>query len=387
MMKLRSALVAAGVLAVPAAAMAQPVDGLYVGAGAGYNYMQNQKVKTDNSGSLKANGGVVGLGSVGYGFGNGFRVEAEFDYRNTHQGSDGVKVFNQSYGGFVNGLFDFDIGQPFAYPYIGVGVGYVEQDLAHGQLLHGETFGSSTGSAAGQGIVGVAFPIPDAPGLSVTAEYRFMATFNSSNFNGSPTSVKLGPQYNNSGLLGLRYVFGIAPPPPPAPAPAPVAAPAPAPARTYLVFFDWDKADLTARAKQIIAQAAENASRVKLTRIEVSGYTDRSGTAAYNLKLSQRRARFRRRRAGSPRRAEVRDQRVRLRRDAPAGADRRRCARAAEPPCRDRAEVTTDAGRSRGRLRTARLTKTGRAPAMVPALRVWAAAEATATSYRQPQPS
>jgi outer membrane protein OmpA-like peptidoglycan-associated protein len=76
----------------------------------------------------------------------------------------------------------------------------------------------------------------------------------------------------------------------PAPAPAPVVAPAPAPARTYLVFFDWDKSDLSARARQIISEAATNASKVKVTRIEVSGYADLSGTHVYNQALSQRRA-------------------------------------------------------------------------------------------------
>ena len=56
-------------------------------------------------------------------------------------------------------------------------------------------------------------------------------------------------------MLGLRYALFQPPPPPP---PVAVAAPAavPAPARTYLVFFDWDRADLTARAREIIAEAA-----------------------------------------------------------------------------------------------------------------------------------
>jgi outer membrane protein OmpA-like peptidoglycan-associated protein len=62
------------------------------------------------------------------------------------------------------------------------------------------------------------------------------------------------------------------------------------PARTYLVFFDWDRADLTARAKQIVASAAAASTHVQTTRIEVDGYTDLSGTAAYNQKLSVRRA-------------------------------------------------------------------------------------------------
>jgi outer membrane protein OmpA-like peptidoglycan-associated protein len=286
-MNLRSALVAATVMALPVAAMAQPVDGLYVGAGAGYNYMQDQKIKNTDT-SLRTNGGVIGLASVGYGFGNGFRVEVQGDYRNLHQRLTNGAVgggLNQTYGGFVNGLFDFDIGMPFIYPYAGIGAGYEETKLSSG----GNS--ANAGSAAAQGILGAAFPIPDVPGLSATVEYRFMATVEDEKFKADGGSSKDGSQYNHAGLLGLRYVFGIeAPPMAPAPAPAPVAAPAPAPARTYLVFFDWDKSDLTARAKQIIAEAAQNASRVKLTRIEVNGYTDLSGTAAYNQKLSVRRA-------------------------------------------------------------------------------------------------
>jgi outer membrane protein OmpA-like peptidoglycan-associated protein len=303
-MKLRSALVAASVFALPVAALAQPVDGLYVGAGVGYNYMQDQKVKSisdlgvvDDTGGakLKTDGGLLGSLSVGYGFGNGFRLELQGDYRNLHQrltGTvDGVSlagsgsVLNQTYGGFVNALYDFDIGMPYLYPYVGVGGGYEETRLSSsGSSL-------SAGSAAAQGILGVSFPIPDLPGFSVTAEYRFMATVENEKFSSDGADFKVGSQYNHAGLLGLRYVFGVEePPPPPAPTPAPVVAPAPAPARTYLVFFDWDKADLTARAKQIISEAAQNASRVKLTRIEVNGYTDLSGTATYNQKLSVRRA-------------------------------------------------------------------------------------------------
>jgi len=56
------------------------------------------------------------------------------------------------------------------------------------------------------------------------------------------------------------------------------------------VFFDWDRADLTDRARQIIAEAAQATTRVQVTRIEVAGHADRSGTPAYNQGLSQRRA-------------------------------------------------------------------------------------------------
>ncbi len=56
------------------------------------------------------------------------------------------------------------------------------------------------------------------------------------------------------------------------------------------MFFDWDRADLTDRARQIVRQAAENSTRVQYTRIEVNGYTDTSGTPEYNQRLSVRRA-------------------------------------------------------------------------------------------------
>ena len=69
-----------------------------------------------------------------------------------------------------------------------------------------------------------------------------------------------------------------------------MAAPAPAPSRSYLVFFDWDKATLTDRARSIIKEAADNSTRVQYTRIEVNGYTDTSGTPQYNQGLSVRRA-------------------------------------------------------------------------------------------------
>src|SRR5690348_14245346 len=43
-MRLRNVLLAATVLSAPMAAKAQPIDGLYVGAGAGFNFKEDQKV-------------------------------------------------------------------------------------------------------------------------------------------------------------------------------------------------------------------------------------------------------------------------------------------------------------------------------------------------------
>jgi len=95
-----------------------------------------------------------------------------------------------------------------------------------------------------------------------------------------------GRRQGVKGDIGLRLTLGHSAPPPP----GPVAAPAPAAARSYLVFFDWDKATLTDRARQIIREAAENSTRVQYTRIDVNGHTDTTGGAAYNQRLSVRRA-------------------------------------------------------------------------------------------------
>lgn len=81
----------------------------------------------------------------------------------------------------------------------------------------------------------------------------------------------------------------IAAPPKAAATQAPATAPAADPT-TYLVFFDFDKSDLSPEASRIIANAAKAITAGRKTNIKVDGYTDTSGTAAYNLKLSVRRS-------------------------------------------------------------------------------------------------
>ena len=56
------------------------------------------------------------------------------------------------------------------------------------------------------------------------------------------------------------------------------------------MFFDWDRATLTDRARQIVDEAAQASTHVATTRIELNGYTDLSGTPQYNQGLSVRRA-------------------------------------------------------------------------------------------------
>jgi len=90
----------------------------------------------------------------------------------------------------------------------------------------------------------------------------------------------------------LKYSFGGETEAPAASAPytpPPVAAPAVAP-KSYLVFFDFNKSDLTGQALQIVDQAASNAGPAHVTRLTVTGHTDTVGSDAYNMRLSRRRA-------------------------------------------------------------------------------------------------
>jgi OOP family OmpA-OmpF porin len=156
-------------------------------------------------------------------------------------------------------------------------------------------FNNGQNAFAYQAILGVAYAIPSVPGLALTGEFRYYGLGSDVTYKGqffapgvaTGARVKVGSENNYGILIGVRYAFNAAPPPPP---PAPLPAPRTEAARTYLVFFDWDRADLTDRARQIIAEAAQATTRVQVTRIEVSGHTDTTGGAQYNQGLSVRRA-------------------------------------------------------------------------------------------------
>jgi len=314
---MRLTLLAATLLAAPAlfhgVARAQPVSGLYIGAGGGGNFMQDERNKSIRLGNAVTptgsrvgfDAGVVAVGSLGYGFGNGVRVELEGNYRynrpSSFQAGPGTRSVGgreQKYGPMANVLFDLDVGSPYVFPYIGAGAGYsyvarrLRVATADGTV---ESQGGTDNSFAYQAIAGLSFPIPPVVGLSLTAEYRYYALAGERQFGralsgpggASSSQVRTSDDINHSLLLGLRYVFNV--PPPPAP-PEPASAPVATAARTYLVFVDWDRSNLTDRARQIVAEAAKAATRVQVTRIEVSGHTDTSGTPRYNQGLSIRRA-------------------------------------------------------------------------------------------------
>ena len=305
---------AAALIAVPGLAQAQAVSGPYIAGGIGANMLQDTTLNgsVNNAAGTKIENefeiGYVGVLSLGWGFGNGLRAEIEGNYRSNDvsdtkvggssvQGTASGTGTAVSYGAMANILYDFNIGSSLGglTPYIGVGAGYIWHDYqdvgARRSTGERAVYNGDTGAFGYQAILGAALPITSVPGLAVTAEYRFMGTLGHDiNGTGNITSGAGASQtrlnsdidnFNHSLLVGLRYAFNAAPA---VAAAAPVAA-----ARTFLVFFDWSKADLTERARQIIGEAA-SARGAGVTRIEVNGFTDRSGSAEYNMGLSQRRA-------------------------------------------------------------------------------------------------
>jgi len=338
---LRKLLMIGAALVVSTAGHAQtagPTDGWYAHGGVGYNYLQSVPLDsvTVNNGNTTINvpgksinygSGVTGELGPGYGFGNGIRVQLDstFSFNSTNQNGSGITCTNdctgnqvnlhsgreQKFGGLLNLSYDFtDLFGPGITPYIGGGVGFqnIRQDDVNvtGVIQTGPLAGEgwqlkasdSKNTFAYEAVAGVKFSLASIdPQLSLYVQYRYLGTSGTRSYHaqvyapGFSTNIEgtLGNESNHSAILGVMYAFGgpppPAPPPPPPPPPPPVQE-----ARTYLVFFDWDRADLTSRAQQIVAEAAQASTHVQTTKIEVNGYTDLSGTVAYNQKLSVRRA-------------------------------------------------------------------------------------------------
>jgi OmpA-OmpF porin, OOP family len=265
---------------LPAAAMAQSpgaVDrGFYVSLGAGVNWVQGD-IDTDRAGSIGSDDpGWAGSAALGYDFGQ-FRVELEGYYRNNNPD---VGSYFDAVGGIVNVLYDFDFGFPLK-PHIGVGIGYGQSHVKQVD---------SDWDFIIQGIAGVEYAIT--PNIAAFVDYRYL---------NNDWLASGNVQWDSHAVLGgVRFTFGsprpapmpvTAPPPPlarPLPPPPP---PAPAPVvRSYLVFFDFNRSNLTPEATRIVQTAAQNARSGGVTRIAVTGHADRSGTPAYNMALSRRRA-------------------------------------------------------------------------------------------------
>ena len=253
---------------------------------------------------------------VGYDFG-AFRAEAEVGYKGadldsfsstigTPAGPNAVLVpagnFN-AVGGkstalsfMINGMLDFgdDDGlQGFVGG--GAGIARVKADnytiAANGGFLD-----DSDSGFAWQAIAGVRAPLTD--NIDVGLKYRFFNADKVDLVDAAGRDVRT--RFRSHSILGgVTYNFGepaAPPPPPPPPPPEPVAPPPPpAPVEVvcspgpFIVFFDWDKSNITPEASSVLDNAVTAYQDCGNAQVMLAGHADKSGSDQYNVGLSQRR--------------------------------------------------------------------------------------------------
>ncbi|ESQ86756.1 hypothetical protein ABAC460_22155 [Asticcacaulis sp. AC460] len=248
----------------------------------------------------------------------------------------------------VNVIYDISPDSRL-HPFVGVGLGgvkikadyvgaYQDEDYSETYTIH-----SSKTAAAGQVIAGLAWQVSDRLNIDLTYRYLEVAKVNYDvradvsyyeyNNDCSPycdgfapesfaVSEAYGPNLveevyegrlsgkirDHSLTLGLRWSFGaprgpaadVGPPPEqtvssgetyssPSPVVAPVAPPA---RRNFTVYFPFDSATPTADGQAVISAAAQQARSQPGAPVTVTGHADTSGSAPYNIQLSQNRARM-----------------------------------------------------------------------------------------------
>jgi OmpA-OmpF porin, OOP family len=299
-------------MAMASTAMASPAlardDSWYVELQGGPMIVEDIEVDVDgieDAAALDTHTGYDFGGVVGYDFG-GFRLEAEGSYRGAdskeleiNPGAAPVGVFNA--GGdanvlsfMLNALADFGDDDGLQ-GFVGAGIGVARTDLDVFTGFEPNLLDDSDTGLAWQAIAGIRAPITDH--WDAGLRYRFFNTksFDVIDVNGDDVSGK----WRSHSLLGtLTYNFGgpvevpppvvVTPPPPPPPPPPPVVQQT-CNRGPYIVFFEWDKSDITPEAATVLDNAVSAYANCGAASVMLAGHTDRSGTVAYNMGLAERR--------------------------------------------------------------------------------------------------
>jgi outer membrane protein OmpA-like peptidoglycan-associated protein len=327
-MRLRS-IALAGATLIALAGPAAAGQGWYIGAEAGWSAPTNMKWKfpefPGNTGRVDGENSVLFGGTVGFKIPDGLRIE--FEASHVKYDIDSISMNGTGFSAdgdlaqtvlFGNLIYDLPIANRWAVALGGgIGGGWVTPDF---EVPSGPTSVSETEAAfAWQLIAGVVYSIT--PQLDFQVDYRFRSVDTTDHLwdptGCCDTTFRLGNKNSQSVMLGIRYFFQPTPalttpapvpatvpppPPPPPPPPLPMAQPAPPPpppppppapppaVSTFIVFFDFDRFDLTPQAQQIVAQAVMTARTSGAVRVVVTGHTDTVGSQTYNQALSERRA-------------------------------------------------------------------------------------------------
>ena len=297
-MKFRTLMLAgaAALLATPALA----ADGWYLGLGAGWDHLNDPKlVGSAVDGKLNTDDTAIVSATAGYKFQAPFRIEFETAYdRHDTSGFETAAGTLPSSGHaevrsfMLNGLYDVHIF-PRLRASIGGGAGIGSDRIKFTDpYAAGRLTSDSDPHFMWQAIGGLTYEATRNLDLYVDYHYRDLRNDNSD-------GDVFGPLHNRSltehvVMAGFRWYPWMGeqrvaeeppPPPPPPPPPAP-----PAPVRTFIVFFDFNKSNLTAEAQSVVSEAVKTAQQSGPVRILVTGHTDTVGSDTYNQALSERRA-------------------------------------------------------------------------------------------------
>jgi outer membrane protein OmpA-like peptidoglycan-associated protein len=293
---------------VSATAFADPTYGLYGTVGAGPSFVvdvqpseqpgETSDIATDTS--FKT--GFRTTGALGWGFGNGIRTELEVGYGASDVSTGTANLSNNGrvtqFSVLGNALYDFETGTPWS-PHLGVGVGFAADRVGGVNFPVGvQPIDSFSHVFTYQGIAGIEYAF--APQFHLGLDYRYIGSTDITVSPGSIPAVPHSASYNldsHNVLVTLRLDFESPPaapapitPPPPAVLPPPPPPPHVEAQRSFQVFFDFNKSDITAAAAKVIRAAADNVKAGNVTQILVTGHTDTVGSAQYNQGLSERRA-------------------------------------------------------------------------------------------------
>ena len=257
-----------------------------------------------NSGSMDFDTGWAALGTIGYGFEKNWRVEFEVGYRSNDIDAyfagkapvwaleEQIKapMYNGRNGEFdewtfmVNVLYDVPLTDKLDLN-IGVGAGADLADFDDNSSVSDDDW-----NFAYQGIVGLSYALNDR--LDLTLTYRYL-NVDSPSFTGTTRwgteRYDLEDVEKHSLTVGLRWDLHedeapIVAPPPVLP-PQPMAEP-----EQFVIFFGFNKCNITAEADAVISEAASAAKTTGAASILIVGHTDTVGSNSYNQKLSDCRA-------------------------------------------------------------------------------------------------
>ncbi|MEJ0059094.1 MAG: outer membrane beta-barrel protein [Terricaulis sp.] len=296
--------VALAALMIGAAGAAEATEGWYARGDVGYSFDGELGIDDDGLydwGDSSLDEDWVESIGFGYAMASGFRLEGEISHRfNQLEDTPTLDLGGDvhAWGVMLNGYYDFNRNGSIQ-PYLGLGLGMAQINANGADAgLPARSFDDVENTLAYQGLAGVAFSVTER--LSLDVGYRYFAapdyTFNSL----QPFAFERDGSYTNQAVtVGLRWRFAEAAPPPPPPPPPPVVAPPPpppppraavCPTSEFVVYFEWDRSNLNQQALEVIDSAVTRARSCNVGGVVVVGHTDTSGSAQYNVGLSERRA-------------------------------------------------------------------------------------------------